>query len=136
MAPQAGALLNITTTRPFLAWMLLFTPPRLTLNGQEIRLKWGENQVPVQPGRYDLWVHVPYLWKIGRAGMPVDVPPGRQVPVFYAAPWWTFQPGAIGHQPVEAPGKTAALAINIAALVLILLIVVCGCLGTLAGNGS
>ncbi|GAA3513109.1 hypothetical protein [Actinocatenispora rupis] len=134
MPPQGGAVLNITTTKPFLAWMLAFTPPRLTLNGQESKLTWGQNQVPVPPGRYDLQVHVPYLWKIGQAGMQVDVHPGAQVPVFYAAPWWNFQPGAIAHQPVESPGKTAAIAVNIAAAVLLLLIIICGCAGALSGN--
>src|SRR5207237_83572 len=103
MPPPGGAVLNITTVRPFLAWVLIFTPPRLTLNGQEIRLKWGENQVPVAPGRYDLWIHVPYLWKVGQAGMLVEVHPGAQVPIFYASPWFVYQGGAIGHQPVEAP---------------------------------
>ncbi len=128
MPPQAGAVLNITTTKPVLAWMLAFTPPRLTLNGYESKLTWGQNQIPVPAGPYDLQIHVPYLWKIGQAGMRVDVHPGAQVPVFYAAPWWTFQPGAIGHQPVESPGKTAAIAVNVAALVLILLICGCGAL--------
>jgi hypothetical protein len=132
--PQAGAVLNITTTKPFLAWMMAFTPPRVSLNGQEIKLRWGQNQVPVQPGRYDLQMYVPYLWRIGQAGMPVDVYPGAQVPVFYAAPWWAYMGGAIGHQQVESPGKTVAIAVNVGALALLLLIVICGCAGVLTGN--
>jgi len=129
---QAGAVLNITTSKPFLAWMLSFTPPRVSLNGQEIKLRWGQNQVPIQPGRYDLQVYVPYLWRIGQAGMPVDVYPGAQVPVFYAAPWWAYLAGSIGHQPVESPGKNLAIGINIGAAVLILLIIICGCAGAFA----
>lgn len=126
---QGGALLRINTTRPVLAWILAFTPPRLTLNGQETKLAWGDNQIPVPPGRYDLWIHVPYLWQVGQAGMPVDAPPGTQIPVFYSAPWWMFQPGAIGHQPVEAPGKTAAIAIYASAAAILLLVIICSCLG-------
>lgn len=127
-------MLNITTVRPVLAWVLVLTPPRLTLNGQETRLKWGENQVPVQPGRYDVWIHVPYLWKIGQAGMPVEVPPGGQVPVFYAAPWFMSLPGAIGHEPVEAPGRTIAIVVNVIAAVVLLLLIICGCLGSFSGS--
>lgn len=134
MPPQQGAVLNITTSKPVLAWMLAFTPPRLTLNGHESRLAWGQNQVPVPPGRYDLQIHVPYLWSIGRARLPVDVYPGAQVPIFYAAPWWTFQPGAIGHQPVESPGKTAGIVFGVVVPLVVLLILLCSCLGSFVTN--
>jgi hypothetical protein len=132
--PPGGAVLNITTVRPLLAWILLFTPPRLTLNGQESKLKWGENQVPVQPGRYDVWIHVPYLWKVGQAGMPVEVAPGAQVPVYYASPWFMTQPGAIGHQQVEAPGRTAAIAINVVAGVILLIFLICCCINVFTSS--
>lgn len=134
MPPPGGAVLNITTVRPVLAWILIFTPPRLTLNGQEFRLKWGENQVPVQPGRYDVWIHVPYLWKVGQAGMPVEVTPGAQVPIHYASPWFMTQPGAIGHQPVEAPGRTAAIAINVVAGAILLIFLICCCINVFSST--
>lgn len=132
--PSGGAVLNITTVRPFLAWILILTPPRLTLNGQESKLNWGQNQVPVPPGRYDMWIHVPYLWKVGQAGMPVDVHPGAQVPVYYAAPWIMFQPGAIAHQPVESPGKNIAIAMNAVGAAVLLVLIICCCLNAVLSN--
>jgi hypothetical protein len=136
MPPQGGATLSINTKRPVLAWLLILTPPRALLNGQEIRLKWGDNQVPVAPGQYHLNVYVPYLWQIGKADLPVQVGPGQTAQVYYAAPWFTMQSGAMGYQPVEAPGKVAGIILAIVPLVLVLLICLCGFGSALSGGGS
>lgn len=135
MPPAGGATLSINTKRPPLAWLLILTPPRATLNGQEVRLKWGDNQVPVAPGQYQLHVYVPYLWHIGKADLPVQVAPGQTATVFYAAPWFTTQAGAMGYQPVEAPGRTAGIILNILPLVILVFIVLC-CLGSALTGGN
>ncbi len=135
MPPPGGATLSIQTKRPPLAWLLILTPPRVLLNGQETRLKWGDNQVPVAPGQYQLHVFVPYLWHIGKADLPVQVGPGQTAQVFYAAPWFTTQPGAMSYQPVEAPGRTMGIILNILPLVVVVFIVLC-CIGGALTGGS
>lgn len=130
-APQGGATLNVTATKPLLAWMLIFFPPRLNLNGQEIRLKWGENQIPVAPGNYQAAFHVPYLWPIGRAALAFQAGPGQAVPIYYASPWFVFQEGAVGHQPVDNPGKVAGIVLMAVVPALIILF----CCISLIANG-
>ncbi|MGH3713765.1 MAG: hypothetical protein ACRDT4_09950 [Micromonosporaceae bacterium] len=130
MHPQQTppGVLSINTKYPFLAFMLALFKPKATINGHVVPLKWGDNHVPLPPGPHHLKVHVPYLWPVGVAEMQVDT--RQQAPVYYAAPWIAFMRGAIGHQPVESPGKVAGIILGIA---LPLVILVCCCGSTLLG---
>lgn len=128
--PQSGYL-RIFTKYHWLTFMLAAFSPKATINGHEVRLKWGENVLPAPLGVHQIEVHVPYLWKFGKASLVVDNTQG--VPdIYYAAPVWTWAKGAIGPQPQNPPGVTAAYVIYGVFFALILLC----CCGTIVLNGS
>jgi len=79
--------------------------PVVRIDGQPVStpLIWGANTIETTAGRHVLDVEVRYGSTFGRASLPVDVPEGEVVPVFYAKPQWRFLPGAIGLKPQQAP---------------------------------
>jgi hypothetical protein len=123
--------LRIQTKYHWLSFMLAAFRPKATINGYEVPLNWGDNTIPAPPGRHEISVHVPYLWKIGRATTTVDNTAGSPA-VYYAAPVWTWQRGAIGVQPQQPPGVTAAFVVYGLFFAGLL---VC-CLGTVLISGS
>jgi hypothetical protein len=128
--PQQHAL-RIVTKFHWLSFMLAGFRPKATINGYEVQLNWGENLIPAPPGRHEITIHVPYLWKFGRATIVVDNTYGVPT-VFYAAPVTTWQGGAIGMEPQRHPGLTATwIVYGVFAVVLL----IC-CIGTVLANGS
>ena len=81
-----------------------FVTPRAEINGHPIELRWGPNTVAAPPGVHRIAIHMPWLWKFGRAEITVDNTAGPAPTVHYAMPWVNFGPGAIGLQPVSNPG--------------------------------
>ena len=101
--PPPGSL-AIHTSYPALAFMLALTPPKATIDGHGVPLRWGTNIVPTPPGPHDVQVHVPYLWDVGKARTTVQTGGPAPTDLYYAAPWMTFSPGAMDRQPVKSPG--------------------------------
>ncbi len=99
--------LRINTKYNWLTFMLAGFRPKATINGYEMPLSWGDNVIPAPPGRHEITLHVPYLWKVGKATTIVDNTMSSPS-VYYAAPVWTWQRGAIGETPQGHPGLTAA----------------------------
>jgi hypothetical protein len=130
--PQ-GNPLRIHTKFHWLTFMLAAVKPKATINGYEVRLNWGDNVIPAPTGRHEVSVHVPYLWTFGRATTTVDNTMGSPA-LYYAAPVWTFQRGAIGTAPQAHPGLTAAWIVYGVFFAVVLLC----CLGTIVAsmNGS
>ncbi len=128
-----GHPLRIHTKYHWLTFMLAGFRPKASINGHEMPLAWGDNVIPAPPGRHEITVHVPYLWKFGKATTTVDNTAGAPS-VHYAAPVWTWQRGAIGAGPQKHPGLTAAYVVYGAILALALLC----CIGTsiLGGGGG
>lgn len=103
--PQSGQL-RIVTKYHWLTFMLSAFAPKASINGHEIRLQWGENLIPAPLGIHQIEIHVPYLWKFGKATIVVDN--STMVPtVHYSAPVWTFSKGAIGFEPQPHPALVA-----------------------------
>jgi hypothetical protein len=107
--------------------------PTAVINGHTVPLQWGTNVIPAPPGVHDIKIHCQYLWKIGKAEITVDNTAAPAPPVYYAAPWTTFNKGAIGLQPVKNPG---ALGIALILGVPVLLVVLCIIGATLADSAS
>jgi hypothetical protein len=117
MEQHPAGVLDITATKPFLTSLMAFSgPPWLMLGDREHELRWGQNSVPVQPGRHHLQIFGGRPLRKGHAEMTVEVHPGARVPVFYAAPWYQRTPGAIGHEPVESPAKSTGIAMAVLGL--------------------
>jgi hypothetical protein len=133
--PPSGATLNIHTKYPWLAFMLAFFKPVATINGHQVPLQWGDNPIPLQPGVYDVQIHVKYLWDVGRAQIQVDNRTGAPATVYYAAPAILFVGGAIDFQPVKPPQEALAIGLGIGLPVLLILLCCCfSVLGSLGGN--
>jgi hypothetical protein len=97
--------------------------PAVTVNGYRVVAHYGDNIVPVWAGPNRVEVSCQWLLKFGRAALDVQVPPGAQVPVFYAAPWHQFSKGAIGYERQRRPG-VLGFALILAVIVLVVLAVV------------
>lgn len=105
--------------------------PVVRLDGRLVStsLVWGANTIETTAGPHVLDVEVRYVASFGRASLPVDVPAGGVLPVFYAKPQWRFLRGAIGLTPQQAPtapwlwialAVVAALAIGLPLLLVLL----------------
>ncbi|QIZ34261.1 hypothetical protein [Saccharopolyspora sp. ASAGF58] len=107
----------------WLAFMLMFFKPQVTINGQPGPiLTWGKTPVDLPPGQYQIGIHVNYLWRVGEATAVIPVNAGQQVDVHYAAPVIVFMNGAIGPTPQKAPGVGLALGVMGGSLALCFLI--------------
>jgi hypothetical protein len=71
--------------------------PIVRLNGYHVPTRYGENLVPVPPGRWHVDVHCSWMRDYGQAALDCDVAEGQTVPVFYAPPYHQFTHGDIGH---------------------------------------
>jgi hypothetical protein len=99
---------------PFTSSMIT---PAVTVNGYRVVAHYGENLVPVWAGPNRVEVSCRWLMRFGEATLQLDVPPGAQVPVFYASPLHQFSKGAIGLERQKRPGRLG-LALMLAAVVL------------------
>ena len=79
-------------------------PPKVTMNGYPVTTSYGQNVVPVHPGRLQIDVSCQWLRTYGQAALTVDVAPGQTVPVFYATPLHQFTGGNIGFEKQKRPG--------------------------------
>jgi hypothetical protein len=121
---QPGSGIALTTKFNPLAFMLGLFKPVIEINGQRAANAWGRQVIPLQPGQYQVHVHVPYLWRVGPADLPVNVYPGQLVELEYRAPLVAFIGGAMGAPPQKWPGLT--LTIIMFVIVGILFLCVCG----------
>ncbi len=126
-----NSVIHINTKFHWFTFMFSGFRPRAIMNGGTVQLNWGDNAIPAPPGRYEVTVYVPYLWKVGKATTVVDNS-AMSPTLYYAAPVWTFQRGAIGFTPQEHPGLIATYILY---GVLFALLVLCGA-GALIDNLS
>jgi hypothetical protein len=128
--PQTGQL-RIVPKYHWSAFMMAAFKPRATINGHEVQLNWGENVLPAPAGVHNIEIHIPYLWKMGKASITVDNTVGTPT-VHYSAPVVNFMGGAIGLEPQKFPGMVAMLIM----LGVIVLAVACCCGGALLNGGN
>ncbi len=83
--------------------------PVVRLNGQVVPASYGENVLPVHPGRIRVDARCQLVAEYGHAAIDVDVAPGQTVPVSYAPPMHRFAPGRIGPGPQPREGMLAAV---------------------------
>jgi hypothetical protein len=101
--------------------MGVFVTPRAEINGHPVALNWGVNHIPAQPGVHTVEVHMPWMWRYGKAAITVDNRTAPAPPIFYAVPWTTFSRGAIGLQPVSNPGLLGFILVFVVPLLLLAL---------------
>lgn len=96
--------------------------PAVSVNGYRVPAQYGDNVIPVHPGPNRVDVSCQWLFRFGEATLQTEVPPGGQVPVFYAAPLHQLSRGAIGFERQPRPGKLG-FALLMALVVLVVLAV-------------
>lgn len=79
-------------------------PPKVTMNGYPVVASYGQNLVPVHPGRIRVEASCQWLRRYGAAALDIDVAPGQTVPVFYASPYHQFTGGRMGFEKQRRPG--------------------------------
>jgi hypothetical protein len=85
-------------------WITTGIKPILTLNGTPVKVKYGENTIPLQPGRYV--VEASQVWRShhGHASYPITIEPGEVVDVWYAGPATQYHKGSIGPSEQQREG--------------------------------
>ena len=76
--------------------MLSLITPTVTLDGQRLPVRYGENRYPVVPGQHVLEAWCQWIWVYGRAQQPVTIAPTQTTELWYAAPALTVLPGSMG----------------------------------------
>lgn len=95
----------IDTSFSWIDVSLLFTGPTVTVDGRQIRARWGLVPIDVPAGAHRLRVHTRYGRRPrGIARASVVVPAGGQVRLFYRAPAVMTHAGALGSGPQRTPG--------------------------------
>ena len=111
--PQAG--LEIKAGFFPLAFILFFCTPHISINGSPpIRAKWGDNLIPVQPGRHQVTMWYPYAFikQASKATVVVDVAQGHVAQLSYRPHilYIVFLPGRfkqVGVRPIQLQAQTA-----------------------------
>ncbi|MDO9456052.1 hypothetical protein [Nocardioides sp.] len=98
--------------------------PAVTLNGYPVPTSYGENTLPVPPGRWHVAVQAQWMRVYGQADVDVDVTSGQAVRLFYAAPWHQFSSGSIGFEKQKRKGGGVFLAMMLALLLVVAAFVV------------
>lgn len=102
--------------------------PSAHLNGYPVATRYGRNVYPVPPGPWRIDLAAQWWKRYGEATLVCEVPEGRTVPVFYAAPPHVFAKGNIGHTKQPIPGlwfywvMGAMLAVPVLLIVLVALL--------------
>ena len=76
--------------------MLSLITPSVTLSGQRLPVRYGENLYPVVAGDHLVEAYCQWIWVYGRARHPVTIRSAETTELWYAAPALTFLPGAMG----------------------------------------
>ena len=103
--------------------------PSCRINGYPVKVRYGENLIPVPAGLARVDLSAQWLRTYGQAALEFQVQPGQTVPVFYAAPMHQFTTGSIGHQKVKRKGVGAFVAMMVGIAVFAGLVVGLGFFG-------
>lgn len=93
--------------------------PNARFNGYPVPTRYGLQHIPAPAGPLRIELESQWMRTYGQAAIEVNVQPGQEVPVFYAAPMHQFTTGNIGH--VKQPRKGVGFFIGV--MVFIVLIV-------------
>lgn len=104
-------------------------PPTVQLNGFPVRVKYGENAIPVFAGPLHIDIHSQWMRAYGQAALDCTVPPNQAVPVFYASPYHQFTTGSIGYSKVKRKGLGTLLAMVGGIVAVVVLISLLSALG-------
>jgi len=90
----------------WMAFLLYALKPQVSINGSApFAVSWGDNDIPLQPGRYEIQCWYNYLFgPANRARITVDVAAGAVVQLRYRTRWAVFLPGKLEVTSTTASG--------------------------------
>lgn len=121
--PAMGRLVVDSSYNP-MAFMLAFTGPKVTINGQPASVKWGQAPFDLPAGNYHVRVSARYLGDFGPAELPVAVYPGQLTTVYYRPPATIGMKGSLGFQPQKTRGMSTIMVLNVIAVVIVIAVFV------------
>jgi hypothetical protein len=88
---------QVTTTTPPIAFLLLLFKTKVTIDGETHVVKWGTNYYPLEPGHHSLEIGFRYFFgsNMGRSTAEFDIIAGHVVQVTYHPPAQIFSSGTI-----------------------------------------
>jgi hypothetical protein len=102
--------------------LLVFGMPgvRVEINGQPVKVPWGQSPFELPAGNYDLRVSTRWLGSFAPARLPVAVYPGQVTTVYYRPSTMKWMRGSIGFTPqLRTRGLVAFWAYMAAILVIV-----------------
>jgi hypothetical protein len=107
-----------------MAFLLAFTGPKVMINGQPVKVRWGQAPFDLPAGNYHLRVSTRYLGDFCPAELPVTVYPGQVLTVYYRPAAAMGMNGSIGFEPQKTRGMSVVMTLNIVVIVLLILYLV------------
>jgi hypothetical protein len=101
---QSPSGIELTTKHFILSFLIVIFPLLLTIDGQEIKGKWGTQFYPVQPGNHTVTVSWKLYWvvPVNKAVENLALADGQVARMTYYAPWLFLLPGKISPTPAAA----------------------------------
>ncbi len=90
--------IELQTKYFILNFLIVIFPLILTIDGSQVKGKWGTSFYPVAPGSHQVEVAWKMYWvlPVNKASMPVTLAQGQVARLLYNAPWLFFLPGKLG----------------------------------------
>lgn len=103
---------------------LALTGPKVVINGQPAKVRWGQAPFDLPAGNYHLRVATRYLGEFGPAELPVTINPGQLTTVYYRPPATMGVKGALGFTPQKTPGMLGGLLLLQIAVIIVLVLAI------------
>jgi hypothetical protein len=111
--PQAG--LEITTIVPWWLFTVRIFPAKVSIDGSApMAAKWGDNLIPMTPGRHTVqfWWNAYWFLPSNKGEVVVDIPQGQVAQLQYKPRWMIFMAGIlqwVAVRPMLQPGAAGAV---------------------------
>ncbi len=92
-----GIELQTKTKYFILKFLIVIFPLVLTVDGSDVKGKWGTSFYPVAPGNHDVRVAWKMYWvlPVNKGSMHVSLAQGQVARLLYKAPWLFLLPGKL-----------------------------------------
>jgi hypothetical protein len=96
--------IELSTKYFFLNFLIVIFPLTITVDGQNIKGRWGTNFYPVPAGNHSLTVSWKLYWilPVCKGKMQVSLAEGEVAKLRYKSPWLFLLPGKLTPTPVAA----------------------------------
>lgn len=120
-----GRLVVVTKCGPLNWPVRLFLRPKIDIDGEPTRGRWGANTFDLTEGQYDVYVAINWpLLRIGGAHAGATVVVGQETVLYYKMPPSRWEPGVLDRDPGHHPSTKEGVAFTVVFLVAVVGVIV------------